>query len=164
MDHLFWVIPEKLAGRPGPQKYRWDLASLREEGVGAVLSVNNGALCHREEFEAQGIQYACVPLSSNEPPLPGDDAICMAALPKAYDFVVGQMAEGRAVLVHCTAGKDRTGLFLCYYLVRNAGSTPKDAIHSVRQVRPTALSALGWEEFAGQLLTKIANGRIEDDQ
>ena len=62
------------------------------------------------------------------------------------------MARGRAVLVHCSAGNDRTGLFLSYFLVRQAGMAADDAIQRVRAVRPTALSADGWETFARQLL------------
>jgi hypothetical protein len=102
MNSLFWIIPGALAGRVGPDTEPWDLASLRKGGVGAILSVNNGDLCHREDIEAHDINYACVPLSANAPPLPGDNEICMAALPKAYDFAKTQVAKGRGVLVHCS--------------------------------------------------------------
>jgi hypothetical protein len=97
MDKLFWIIPGKLAGRPGPDREPWNLASLRQGGIGAVLSVNNGLLCHPEDFVASGITYACVPLSAHTPPQPGDDHICLRALPQAYAFVQAQMA-GRVPL------------------------------------------------------------------
>ena len=155
MNRLFWIIPGKLAGRVGPDKEPWDSASLREGGVGAILSVNNGVQCRPEDFKANDINYACVPLSANAPPLPGDDEICMAALPKAYDFAKTQIAKGRGVLVHCSAGKDRTGLFLCYFVMQHAGLSPKDAIRRVRKSRSIALSALGWEEFAEYVLTHL---------
>lgn len=156
MDKLFWVVKDKLAGRPGPDLEPWDLAALRAGGIGAVLSVNDGALCRAGEFAAQGMAYACVPLSDAAPPRPGDSKICARALPKAYAFVRRQMAEGRGVLVHCTAGKDRTGLFLAYYLMRERGLTAEEAIEEVRLVRPIALSAEGWEAFARQVLRSLA--------
>lgn len=156
MDKLFWLIPGKLAGRAGPDREPWDLASLRSTGIGAVLSVNDGLLCHAEDFAAHGMSYACVPLPDNAPPQPGDDVVCLHALPKGYTFVAKHLGDRRTVLVHCSAGKDRTGLFLCYFLMRRAGLQPEQAIRTVREVRPTALSALGWEAFALQLLGEVA--------
>ncbi len=81
----------------------------------------------------------------------------MAALPKAYDFAKTQMDKGRGVLVHCSAGKDRTGLFLCYFVMQHEGLSSQDAISRVRKSRSIALSALGWEEFAKHVLTHLEN-------
>jgi protein-tyrosine phosphatase len=152
MERLFWIIPGKLAGRPGPDLELWDLSALREAGIGAVLSVNAGHLCRPEEFTACGLSYACVPLSDAAPPQPGDDQICISALPIAYEFVQVHLAHGHPVVVHCSAGKDRTGLFLSFFLMQHAGLSPAEAIQAVRQQRPTALSAPGWEEFALRVL------------
>ncbi|MFQ5936748.1 MAG: dual specificity protein phosphatase family protein [Acidiferrobacterales bacterium] len=152
MDKLFWVVPGELAGRAGPDREPWDLACLRQGGIGAVLSVNDGALCHPQDFESHGIRYRCIPLSDNAPPLPGDDATCRLALPRAYAFATAEIERGIAVLVHCSSGKDRTGLFLCYFLMRRWGMSVRKAIAVVRQVRPIALSAWGWEAFAERLL------------
>jgi protein-tyrosine phosphatase len=152
MDKLFWVIPGRLAGRPGPDQAPWNLVALRKGGVGAVLSVNDGFLCHPEDFARAGIAYACVPLSENAPPLPGDDRICRTALPRAYAFVQEQIAYGHGVVVHCSAGKDRTGLFLCYFLMQQAALSAAEAVREIRRVRPIALSAEGWEELASRVL------------
>jgi hypothetical protein len=117
-DKLFWIIPGKLAGRPGPDRAPWNLAALRPGGRGAVLSVNDGLLCHPEDFVAAGLTSAGVPVSDNAPPRPGDDHLCRRALPQAYAFVQAQMALGPGVVVHCSSGKDRTGLFRCYCLTQ----------------------------------------------
>jgi len=156
MEHLFWLVPDKLAGRPGPDRARWSLASFRAAGVGAVLSVNDGLLCHPEDFSACGIAYACIPLSDNAPPQPGDEDTCLRALPSAYDFVQQQLARNRMTIVHCSSGKDRTGLFLAYYLVRDAGLSAEESIAHVQRVRPIALSALGWHDFALDVLRRCA--------
>jgi len=152
MDELFWILPGKVAGRPGPDLAPWSLEALRDGGIGAVLSVKDGRLCQPEEFASLGLAYACVPLSDVAPPQPGDDQICREALPRAYAFVEAQLEQGRAVVVQCTAGKDRTGLFLSYFLMQHEGLSASDAIRTVRQFRPTALSAEGWEEHALQVL------------
>ena len=79
MKDAFWLIPGELAGRPGPDLVPWDLAAMRSAGIAAVLSVNDGLLCHPEDFEKQGISYRCVPLAANAPPQPWDDELCLRA-------------------------------------------------------------------------------------
>ena len=152
MRHVFWLLPGRLAGRPGPDREPWDLDALRAMGIDAVLSVNDGKGCERAELEALGLEYHCAPLPPNEPPQAGDEEICRAALPAAYDFVRAQHEAGRAVLVHCSAGKDRTGLFMSYFLIREYGLDIDTAFARVRAIRPPALSALGWERLARRVL------------
>lgn len=153
MQHVFWLIPGKLAGRAGPDRVPWDVGALRAGGIGAALSLNDGALCHPEDFQAHDISYACMPLSDNAPPRPGDDVICLEVLPRAYEFVTAHMDRERGVLVHCSSGKDRTGLFLSYFLMRHDELSVSEAIRAVRTVRPIAISAMGWEAFATRVLS-----------
>lgn len=156
MQHLFWLLPDKLAGRTGPDRDPWDLASLKAAGIGAVLSVNDGRLCHPGDFRAHGIEYACIPFSPNAPPEPGDDEVCLRALPLAGDFLRQNLSKGLVTVVHCTSGKDRTGLLLAYHLVRDHGLSIPAAVEEVRRVRPIALSAPGWYEFAFDLLGRVS--------
>jgi protein-tyrosine phosphatase len=152
MQHIFWLLPGAVAGRAGPNLHPWDARELRAGGIGAVLSVNDGAACHPEDFSALGMSYRCIPLSDNAPPRDGDLAHCLDALPQAYDYVRGELQRRRAVLVHCRSGKDRTGLFMCYFLMRESGISVDGAIKAVRRVRPIALSAEGWEGLAVAVL------------
>jgi len=64
------------------------------------------------------------------------------------------MKEGRATVVHCSSGKDRTGLLLAYYLVREEGLSVAAAMEELRRVRPIALTALGWHQFAIDILRR----------
>jgi protein-tyrosine phosphatase len=153
MQHMFWLAPGRLAGRSGPSKDPWDLSAIRTSGVGAILSVNDGEDCHAEDFRRAGLAYRCVPLTRNAPPEEGDAQHCLAALPKAFAFALQVEQAGMATLVHCHSGKDRTGLFLSYYAMRKWGVTPAVAIARVKAVRPSALSAPGWEEFALEVLS-----------
>lgn len=152
MEHVFWLLPDRLAGRSGPDLHPWDLTELAAGGVHAVLSVNDGALCHRGDFERLGLGYECVPLSEDAPPRPGDRDLCLSRLPVAFEFADTYVSSGRAVLVHCRSGKDRTGMFLAYYLVRSSGLSVDRAIQEVKRVRPIALSAPGWDQFAREVL------------
>ena len=152
MKHVFWLERGALAGRAGPDQSPWRAAQLQAGGIGAVLSVNDGSACHADDFHALGMSYRCIPLSDNAPPRDGDLDHCLEALPRAYDYVRGELANNRPVLVHCTSGKDRTGLFMCYYLMRESRLAVSEAIAAVRRVRPIALSAEGWDEFAARVL------------
>ena len=160
MRHVFWLERGMLAGRAGPDQSPWCAADLQAGGFGAVLSVNDGAACHAEDFHALGMSYRCIPLSDNAPPREGDLEHCLAVLPRAYDYVCEELASSRPVLVHCTSGKDRTGLFMCYYLMRGSRLAIGDAIARVRRVRPIALSAEGWDEFASRVLAAAAQAGV----
>ena len=152
MKQTFWLLPGRLAGRPVPSSaldaVRPAHCGLWRGAVGKCWGpIGAGGLA------ANGIAYACFPLSDWVPPQPGDAELCLRMLPPAYTFVQRQFQFGHQVLVHCAGGNDRTGLFLSYFLVRHTGVTPRAAIAKVRSVRPTALSADGWEAFALQVLS-----------
>jgi protein-tyrosine phosphatase len=153
MDHIFWLVPNLLAGRCGPDAQPWQLDRLRQSGFGAVLSVNDGELCRPQDFAQHGLVHACIPLSNNAPPSDGDLEHCLSVLPAALSFVKENISHGVPVLVHCTAGKDRTGLFMAYYLMQSEDCSLQQAMERIRAVRPIALTADGWYDFALQVLS-----------
>lgn len=105
MRHVFWLIPNALAGRPGPDRESWNLEELKVSGIGAILSVNEGLLCHPEDFASAGMPYRCLPLSLNAPPQPGDLEHCRHVLPKALDFVEEVRRTGKQP--SCTAPAEK---------------------------------------------------------
>jgi protein-tyrosine phosphatase len=155
MRNVFWLRPFIIGGRTGPNRDIWNPKELADGGIGAIVSVNDGELVHPEELAAAGIDYKCVPLSDAAPPHPGDLAICVAALPEALEFVLNSIDEGRSVIVHCRSGKDRTGMFLSYYLCKTEGLPADQAIEQVKLVRPIALTADGWELFTLRVLSTL---------
>jgi protein-tyrosine phosphatase len=155
MRHVFWLRSGAVAGRTGPNTDPWDPIGLSEGGIGTVLSVNSGESVDSQELAAADIDHGCYPFSAVAPPVPGDVEICVAALPMAMDFAQSSIGRGRPVLVHCQAGKDRTGLFMSYFLCQTEGLSPVEAITEVRRVRPIALSAIGWEELALEVLDEL---------
>ena len=152
MDHVFWLHDNFVGGRPGPNLIPWNLLDLRDAGIGAILSVNDGELVHANDLSALDIDYFCSPLSENAPPRLGDMEICLANLPKGYEFVLKNRKLGRRTLVHCRQGRDRTGMFLAYNILRQFRVSPEVAIAQLRETRSDALAAEGWEEFTLQVL------------
>ena len=157
MRNVFWVRDGVIGGRSGPNRDAWCAKDLAEGGIGAVLSVNEGELVRATELAEAGIDYCCVPLSDAAPPQPGDLQVCVNALPRALSFALRSIGCHRSVLVHCSSGKDRTGMFLSYFLCATEALSPDNAVREVRRARPIALSADGWEAFAYQVLEKLCS-------
>lgn len=157
MEHVFWLYPGEVAGRPGPIFEPWDLPELRAGGIGAILSVAE-EFCEPWETEAAGIERMCVALPNCAPPPPECVDFCAGALPGAVEFIDTQIARGRAVMIHCAAGKDRTGLVMAYYAAVREGLGPEAAIARVRDVRPIALTAQGWEDLTFDLIAGLNGG------
>jgi protein-tyrosine phosphatase len=157
MRHVFWLRSGVIGGRSGPNRDAWLPWELANDGIGAVLSVNDGELVRPLELAEVGIDSCCIPLSDAVPPRAGDFEACVSALPRALSFVRRSINARRKVLVHCSSGKDRTGLFLSYYLCVMERLPPGEAIREVRRVRPIALSADGWERFALDVLAELSS-------
>ncbi len=155
MERVFWVVPGRLAGREGPARVPWQLRSLRAAGFQAVLSLADDQ-CDPLELAAAGLAHASVPLPTRAPPDAEDERVCLARVPRAFAFLDAQLSAGRRVLVHCAAGRDRTGLVLAHYLARTRGLDAEGAIAQVRSARPDALLTEGWESLAVRVIRRLA--------
>lgn len=143
MEHVYWVIEGKLAGRPGPTLQPWDPAALYAGGIRAVVSL--AAEVPVPDLTAHGLAH----YRANLPPVllfskGMRKAFIHEALP-VWDFIHHQLAADRPTLVHCQAGKDRTGVVLAGYLVIYRGMTPEEAVTALRRSNPIAMSAPGYE-------------------
>lgn len=163
MKHLFWLVEGALAGRPGPNIATWDPQELYDGGIRAVLTLNRGYGVDVPRLEVVGIAHKRIPILVQEPPQADALDVAWPALEETSRWVWEQIQSGNPVLVHCTHGKDRTGLLMAYMLVRYYGLASQEAIARVRRVRPIALTAVGWEQFANDLLRLCkAEGTFEE--
>lgn len=96
-----------------------------------------------------------MPLPTDVPPTKESEEKCVEALPRAFAFLSGQVSRGRRVLVHCYAGKDRTGMLLAVFVAKKEGLSASEAIRRVREVRPLAITAPGWESLALEVIPKV---------
>ena len=153
MEHVFWLYPDELAGRPGPMVAPWDLEQLKDSGFGLILSTATDLFPHSEAVKA-GIARVCIPFPDLLPPDDRVVALCRANLKLSFDLVRETVDTGRSVLVHCAGGYDRTGLVLARYIAHREAVSAEEAIEKLRLVRPYALSAEGWEEMAVRLISE----------
>jgi atypical dual specificity phosphatase len=153
---FFWLIEDLLAGcaRPGgghapgrsiraaeardqPDAVERDLAWLRRQGIGAVLSLTETPL-PAEVVARQKLTMLHVPVPDLQAPTP-DQFL------RALAFIDRQRAQGRAVVVHCLMGQGRTGTVLAAYRIRG-GASPQEALRTVRALCPGAIGSPAQEQ------------------
>lgn len=151
MELFYWLIEDAIAGccRPGGtdrrsagrfggesdallEKLDEDLAWLKQQGIGAVLSLTETPLSE-EALARHGLASLHEPVDDFHAPTP-------AQLMRALEFIDWQRAQSRRVAVHCLMGQGRTGTVLAAYLIR-AGSSAEAAIQHLRAVCPGAIGS-----------------------
>ena len=154
MKYVFWLVRDVIGGRPGPQLEPWSVAELRAAGFDAVINLSEHP-SDVEAFVAAAMESIWVPLPTDIPPTKESEEKCVEALPRAFAFLSSQLSRGRRVLVHCHAGKDRTGMLLALFIAKKDGLSADAAIQKVREVRPRAITAPGWEALALTVIPRV---------
>ena len=142
MRQFYWVVKDKLAGscRPGlngnragsfkaRQAMDEDLAWLREQGIGAVLTLTETPL-PTDLLSRNDLVGLHIPVDDMTPPTPRQ-------LDDALEFIHTQ-SQRHAVVVHCLMGMGRTGTVLAAYLIRHGLST-QEAMTRIRDLCPGAI-------------------------
>ncbi|SRR5579875_747336 len=109
-----------------------DLAWLRTQGIGAILSLTEKPLPAEAVAKSQ-LAVLHLPVDDMTAPIPEQ-------LDRALAFIDMQRGQGRAVAVHCKVGQGRTGTVLAAYLIRG-GASVESALHTLRTLSPGAISA-----------------------
>jgi protein-tyrosine phosphatase len=89
------------------------------------------------------------------PPDKEAEQACEEALPHAQAILEAELDLGNRALVHCVAGRDRTGMLLTYHLARSLRIEPDAALAQLREVRPNAIAAEGWEPMALRVVARL---------
>jgi protein-tyrosine phosphatase len=141
-----WVQEGRLAGSGYPAS-RSQVEWLVRAGINSILTLTLDPL--PVEF-TRGLEVVTghVPMQDHRPP-------STEAMDRAVDFVVEQLAAGRAVLVHCLAGEGRTGCVLAVYLVKTKGLDAEAAMAEIRKAKPQFIERRqenAVREFSAQML------------
>jgi hypothetical protein len=141
---VYWVSPNLLAGRPGPRLLPWDLGRIWAGGVRTIVSL---VRVNRTAIQAAGFRHHQVPLPGGLAFFPWIRRWLVQRMLPVVDFIAAEVAAGRPTLVHCHAGKDRTGAVLAGYLIRHQGLSADEAFRLVRQANPRAMTAPGFDQL-----------------
>ena len=138
-----WVINNELAGSGLPlsfEQFKW----LVDHGIGTIITVREVplpshwfSLGHKKNSNAdtknpEKINYMHLRVEDYHSPT-------VQEIDSTVKFIENEIKSNRPVLVHCAAGKGRTGNILGAYLLRNENIGARDAITRIRNIRPGSI-------------------------
>ncbi len=128
-----WIIQGKLAGCGLPvtqNEFEW----LLQNGIKSIVTVREVPL-PSEWLDDNDINYMHLQVEDFGAPT-------IEELDKAISFIDSEISMGRPVMVHCAAGKGRTGAVLASYLTKNENLTAEQAIERLREMRPGSVQSV----------------------
>ena len=138
-----WVINNHLAGSGLPlsfDQFKW----LVDHGIGTIvtvreiplpshwLSIDDKKILDSDAQKPDKINYLHLRVEDYHSPT-------VEEIDSTVKFIEKEITEKRPVLVHCAAGKGRTGTILGAYLLRNQNIGAKEAITRIRNIRPGSI-------------------------
>ena len=148
-----WIDEPFLAASAMPDAPE-ELSWLRGEGIDILLSLSEEPPPRRWIDEA-GLMLVHVPIEDFDAPTQEQFEKCLS--------VIGQSQRtGMGVLVHCRAGKGRTGTVLAGYFVCK-GMPPIEAIKHVRALRPGSIETPEQERAIQELARRRNPGSPPPD-
>ena len=144
MKGVYWVVADRLAGRPGPECIPWNPEELAQAGFGGVVSLDGpirvGAI------QSAGLRHLAVYRPMLVLQTEQEHRRFLEVMPAIFAFTREIEAEGKATLIHCYHGADRTGSALACYLVARENVSAEEAIQRVQKINPDAMWAGGYME------------------
>ena len=128
-----WVLEGKLAGSGLPvteEEFRW----VVDKGIKSIVTVREVRL-PREWFDGGGVDYLHLVVEDYGAPTVED-------LDELVTFIDNKIRAGKPVLVHCAAGKGRTGTVLAAYMIKKQSLTAEQATEKIRIMRPGSVQSM----------------------
>ncbi len=139
-----WVINNKLAGSGTPmtsEQYQW----LIKNNIKSIVTVREFPLPQKwlvdNEKETIINDYKFVYVKDYGVP-------SLEVLDNIVDYInIKITKEKKPLVVHCAAGKGRTGTILAAYLLKQDNISSQDAIKKIRSLRPGSIQSKIQEEI-----------------
>ncbi|OJJ14899.1 hypothetical protein BKI52_40810 [marine bacterium AO1-C] len=125
-----------LSQRPKVKEIK-DLVSADCDRVVTILSVKDRPQNIGVEAEACGMQWHWLKVANAGKITDQEHLLFKSMVHTIYDAIL----DNQSVLVHCSAGLHRTGMF-AYALLRQANLDREEALEIIKQMRPATQEAL----------------------
>jgi atypical dual specificity phosphatase len=131
-----WVTEGKLAGSGlpvTPYEFQW----LVDKGIKSIVTVREVPL-PSQWFDGDNVDYLHLIVEDYGAPT-------MEVLDETVNYIDKNIRSGNPVLVHCAAGKGRTGAVLAAYMIKKENLTAEEAIKKIRLLRPGSVQSITQE-------------------
>jgi len=128
-ERIHWIIPGVLGGMSLPGA--GEMALLAAHGVTGIISLTEEASHIGSAAHDAGLSWLHLPIDDFHAP-------SLEQIDDAVSFIGKEIDSGGSVVVHCFAGRGRTGTILAAYLV-STGFQPTEAVARIRGIQPGAI-------------------------
>lgn len=131
-----WVTEDILAGSGlpvTPNEFKW----VVDKGIKSIVTVREVPL-PSQWFDGSNVDYLHLMVEDYGAPT-------MEVLDETVNYIDKNIRSGKPVLVHCAAGKGRTGAVLAAYMIKKENLTAQQAIEKIRLLRPGSVQSITQE-------------------
>jgi atypical dual specificity phosphatase len=130
-----WVIKEKLAGSGMPMTYS-QFAWVVTHGIKTIVTVREVPLPSKwfTAYNSDSVDYFHLRVEDYSAP-------SLEEIDNTVAFIQRQIAKEEPVMVHCAAGRGRTGTILAAYFLKEENLTADQAIAKIRRIRPGSIQS-----------------------
>jgi atypical dual specificity phosphatase len=134
-----WVLDGKLAGSGLPMTYS-QFFWLIKHGIKTIITVREVPLPSNwftdsiNNIDRDNVNYLHLRVEDFGSP-------SIEEIDSTVEYIQHQIDNKKPVMVHCAAGKGRTGTILAAYLLKNENLTAEQAIKKIRNLRPGSIQS-----------------------